>query len=256
MATASARRRIFLIADVDDNIIDTTRTVAQPTGTPVAWDESGNPRGFLTPKQDVLLGWLQSGCEVVPNTGRSLAELRAVKLPFRRYSITCFGGTICGAAGRPLRRWRQQVIRGGADTASPLLPQLAEVMRGEAKRSIIDLDVRVIPDCGIDMFLAIRHKQRNLDELAYMRRQLLEAAPSDWAVYLNGNFLVAVPPSIGKKQATAWFIENVVPKNAVVIGSGDSASDVPFISICDYAMMPVGSQSFESMVQAVGQGCS
>jgi hypothetical protein len=71
---------IWVLADVDDNLITTVRTAPGPDAVECSWDKEGRVCGFLTPKQEALFGLLQAGANVVPVTARSTVE--RVALPF------------------------------------------------------------------------------------------------------------------------------------------------------------------------------
>ena len=248
-------KQIFLLADVDDNLIATGRKSTVDGAKPIAWDNKGEVCGFLTPKQKVMLDWFQAGCEVVPTTARSTDAMRRFRLPVRRYGITAFGGTVLGANRQPLAKWRN-FVEAPAAAAKPILASLLTLVTTEAKAAGIDVRATVLQDYGIDMFLSVKHNQRNLAELAVLHALVLKAAPSDWTVHLNSNFLAAYPPHIGKEKAARWFIDNIVPKGAITIGMGDSLTDAPFMAECDYIFMPNGTQNSRAFIELISNGGS
>lgn len=250
MKKAKSTSKIFLLADVDDNLIATGRTSDIPGAKPAAWDNKGEVCGFLTPKQQTMLDWFRSGCEVVPTTARSTDAMRRFKLPFRRYAITAFGGTVLGANGQPLAKWRNHV-EAPAAAAQPVLAELLALVKREASAACIDVRSVVLNDFGIDMFLSVKHNKRNLDELAVLHKLLVAAAPDGWTVHINGNFVAVYPPYLGKEKAARWFIDNVVPKGAVTIGMGDSLTDAGFMGECDYIFMPNRTQNSRAFLELI-----
>ncbi len=256
MKKSKQARQIFLLADVDDNLIATGRKSTVEGAKPVAWDNKGEVCGFLTPKQKVMLDWFQAGCEVVPTTARSTDAMRRFRLPFRRYAITAFGGTVLGANGQPLAKWRN-FVEAPAAAAQPILAGLLTLVTTEAKAAGIDVRANVLQDYGIDMFLSVKHNDREKKvELAVLHAVVLKAVPSDWTVHLNGNFLAVYPPHIGKEKAARWFIDNIVPKGAITIGMGDSLTDAPFMAECDYIFMPNGTQNSRAFIELITRGGS
>ncbi|MCC6979741.1 MAG: hypothetical protein IT343_15590 [Candidatus Melainabacteria bacterium] len=243
-------KQIFLLADVDDNLIDSGREPKVPGAKPVAWDNKGEVCGFLTPKQQVMLDWFRAGCEVVPTTARSTDAMRRFKLPFRRYAITAFGGTVLGANGQPLSKWRQHV-EAPAQAAQPVLAELLALVKREASAASIDARCVLLNDYGIDMFLSVKHNSRNLEELSALHAVLVEAVEAGWTVHKNGNFVAVYPPYLGKEKAARWFIDNVVPKGAVTIGMGDSLTDAAFMGECDYVLFPKRTQNSRAFLEGI-----
>ena len=249
----SSNRQIYLLPDFDDYLIATGRKSDVPGAKPVAYDNKGEVCGFLTPKQKVMLDWFQAGCEVVPTTARSTDAMRRFRLPFRRYAITAFGGTVLGANGQPLAKWRN-FVEAPAAAAKPVLAGLLTLVQTQANAAGIDVRATVLQDYGIDMFLSVKHNQRNLEELAFLHKVVLGAVPADYTVHLNGNFLAVYPPHIGKEKAARWFIDNIVPKGAVTIGMGDSLTDAPFMAECDYIFMPNRTQNARAFIDMISGG--
>ncbi len=246
-------KRIFLFADIDDNLITSSRTAPLDSAQPIAWDNKGAVCGFLTPKQQMMLDWFKAGCEVVPTTARSTDAYRRFHLPMRRYAITAFGGTILGASGQSLASWRKAVEQAAAST-TPVLTALHALVSEAATGDGIDARSAVVSEDGIDMFLSVKHNQRNQEELAFLHRLVAAAAPVGWSAHLNGNFLAVYPPHLGKEKAVRWFIDNIVPEGSVTIGMGDSLTDLPFMHLCDYILMPNGTQNSRALLALFSRG--
>lgn len=248
-------KQIYLFADIDDNLIENGRTSTVAGAKPFAWDSNGNVCGYLTPRQEMMLDWFRAGCEVVPTTARSTDAYRRMRLPTKRYAITAFGGTVLGANQKPLSSWRK-FVQAPAGKAKPVLEALHRLVAEAARSNGIDARAVILEDDGIDMFLSVKHNQRNRDELAHLHLLLKAAAPEGWTVHLNGNFLAAYPPFLGKEKAVLWFIDNILPESAVTIGMGDSLTDLPFMLHCNYILMPNGTQNSRALLSLLTQGVS
>ncbi len=248
-------KRIFLFADIDDNLIASGRTAPIAGAQPIAWDKSGAVCGFLTPKQQMMMDWFKAGCEVVPTTARTTDAYRRFQLPVRRYAITAFGGTVVSAKGTPFASWRKHMAKSSV-RAQPVLAGLLALVKDAADGEGIDARVVVVKDFGIDMFLSVKHNQHNHEELAYLYRIVAAAAPVGWSAHLNGNFLAVYPPHLGKEKAVRWFIDNIVPEGSVTIGMGDSLTDLPFMHLCDYIFMPNGTQNSRALLDLFTKGGS
>lgn len=249
------KRQIFLLADIDDNLIESGRTPSIPGSQPIAWDNEGAVCGFLTPKQAAMLDWFRAGCEIVPTTARSTEAYLRIGLPHKRYAITAFGGAILSASSQPLLAWQKHMAQSAAP-AKPILEALQALVLKCASADKFDVRAVVVNDCGIDLFLSVKHNQRNLEELGILHRIVGAAAPTGWTVHLNGNFLAVYPPHLGKEKAARWFIDNIVPKGAVTIGMGDSLTDIGFMSLCDYMLMPNNTQNARTFLNLLTQGGS
>ena len=70
-----------------------------------------------------------------------------------------------------------------------------------------------------------------------------DAGEHAWQIHLNGNNLALLPPGLSKRAATAYLLERFREAGEVLaIGVGDSASDLPFMRLCDVWVTPSDSQ--------------
>ncbi|MBX9952516.1 MAG: hypothetical protein K2Y39_25305 [Candidatus Obscuribacterales bacterium] len=247
------KKQIFLLADIDDNLIESGRTPSIAGAKPIAWDNKGEVCSFLTPKQSAMLDWFRAGCEIVPTTARSTNAFLKLGLPHTRHGITAFGGTILTPSGQPLVAWQQHMAQSAAH-AKPILEALHALVLKGASADPFDVRCQIVNEHGVDMFLSVKHNLRNLEELGILRRIVASAAPKDWTVHLNGNFLAVYPPYLGKEKAARWFIDNIVPSGSVTIGMGDSLTDIGFMSLCDYMLMPNNTQNARAFLDLIAEG--
>jgi len=244
-------KRVVLLADIDDSLITACRRAPAGGGRAVAVDNKGEVCGFLTPKQAMFFEWITSVAMLVPTTARSSKALRQVSLPFNGYAICSFGGLILTPSGAPEPRWHEQMSREAAGHHESL-EQLLDFVRREADQARIDVRCSVVSDCGLDFYLSVKHNQKDGDELTRIEELLMEVLPAGWQRHRNKNNLAALPPYLDKAQAARWFVENIAAPGSLVIGLGDSLSDLPFMSLCDFALMPSASQIFSLLTKEPG----
>ncbi len=139
------------------------------------------------------------------------------------------------------------LLEAGAALAKPILDDLLALAKSTCQKHNIDVRLRIAADDGLDLFLSAKHNQKNLAELAIVRDALAAVLPVGWQLHMNGNFVAAMPPFLGKENAVRWFMDNIAGPDALSIGMGDSLTDLPFMALCDYALMPTKSQSFATL---------
>lgn len=233
---------VLVLGDLDDTLFQTRRKC--PEGCelfPVAYSRAGEALSFATARQRRLLDWLLASAAFVPVTGRNADAVARVHLPFAGYAITSFGGVILAPEGGSDAGWREQVAAHAAEHP-PMLEDLcrAALVRGE--RDGADVRATVVSDQGMPLYLSLKHSAGDAAALASFVAGFAEALPAGWHVHLNDNNAACLPPWLAKEHAVRHFLEHIAPRDAVTFGFGDSHSDAPFLALCDYALVPAGSQ--------------
>lgn len=234
--------RVIALVDLDDTLFQTIRKcptdVAPAALTPLAFAKDGEPLGYATPRQMAFLDWLSEGAHVVPVTARSLDALRRVKIPFAA-AVCAHGGVVLDETGEPDAAWAGRIAALAA-AATPMLEMLAAAVR----REHAELAVRVLTEGDLPLYVLIKHP--GVDEAALHAAvdAILHEVPPGWTVHRNGNNIALMPPYLGKRAAVEYMLPGLRARfpGASVLGFGDSITDAPFMALCDYAMMPTGSQ--------------
>lgn len=234
--------RVIALVDLDDTLFQTIRKcppgIAHDALTPLAFATNGEPLGFASPRQMGFLEWLSEGAHVVPVTARSLDALRRVRIPFAA-AVCAHGGVVLGEDGVPDPDWAARITAAAAAEA-PTLERLAAAVRAEGP----DLAVRVLTEGDTPLYVLVKHP--GVDEAALNGAvdRVLPDVPPGWTVHRNGNNIALMPPYLGKRAAVEYLLPGLREKfpDASVLGFGDSVTDAPFMALCDYAMMPTGSQ--------------
>lgn len=241
---------VIVLLDLDNNIFQSERKCPEGEITPVAYKTNGEACGFMTPSQQTFFKWLSATALVIPNTARDTATFKRAHLPFNSYSICSFGGVILQPDGNVDGDWHLQIAQEAAGV-KVLLEQVHVELLSIAANRHFDIRARLVDDQGLTLYISVKHNNHLNHELVELGQAVQEWLPKDWTVHFNDNNLAIFPQFLGKEKAGKWLLENRIKpaKDAVIIGSGDSFTDVPFMAQAHFALMPVRSQIFSSVEQ-------
>jgi hypothetical protein len=247
----------YFFCDLDGSLFDSGGNAWGDERQPVALNVRNQASSFINAQQRALIALITMGDEgliLVPNTARDLVSFRRVELPFTDHAILSFGAVILTPPplgekfGLPEPRWHELISQASRAAELELATVLATVDSAatalELKQSLRIEEMGDLADMGemkLRLYVNVKESKAGaLDKLEAACRPLL---PQGWWVHRNGHNLALLPPYLGKEKAQRWFLENLadsalVGNNALSISLGDSASDLPFMATCDYALMP------------------
>lgn len=236
--------RAIALVDLDDTLFQTLGKcppdVAAEALAPIGYASDGAPLSFATPRQLSFLAWISESALLVPVTARSRDALERVRIAWTS-AICAHGGMILDGGGDVDPRWRARMAElSGAHSAG--LAALCERVAAEARDAPIR--VRVLEEERVPLYVLAKHSGGDARALAEVIDRVVAEVPAGWTVHRNGNNAAFLPPFLGKEHAVAWLLPELRRRypDAPVIGIGDSLTDAPFMQLCDYAMMPSGSQ--------------
>jgi len=241
--------RAIVLVDLDDTLFQTRRKcppdVPEDALRPLGFGRDGGPLGFATPRQTAFLTWLGEAALVVPVTGRSHDALSRVRIDYGA-AVCAHGGVILDEKGAVDPGWAAEI----AERAAPhkaKLAALAEAARGTK------VAARILAEGGTDLYLLLKDPDGDETLLDPVLERILPRVPGDWTIHRNGNNAALMPPFLGKAHAVRALLPRLraFHPDAPVIGIGDSLSDAPFMALCDYAMMPAGSQLSAATLEAL-----
>ena len=239
--------RTFVFLDLDDTILQTEAKcpVDEPI-SPVAFRRDGEPASFMTERQQWLFTRLIRESVVIPTTGRNLDAFRRVRLSFNDLAIIDFGGVVLLPDGTPDLEW-DAGIRTQATQSKHELCEINRSVQHFITEQGLGATVRTVSDFGMDLYLVLKHSEGRIEELRRIRRQYFPTLDIErFFVHQNGNNLSVIPRFLGKERAVQYVLErHLGSEPALTIGVADSLTDSPFLGLCDYSLIPRGSQLYQ-----------
>lgn len=238
--------RAIALVDLDDTLFQTLRKcppdVPVERLTPLGFAGDGSPLSYATPRQLQFLEWLAETTHLVPVTARSLDALRRARVPFRA-AVCAHGGVVLDEDGEVDAGWHR-TIAAQAEPYRPQLQAMADAIADEAARRGTNVKARVLSEGDLPLYTLAKHADQDAGLLYEVVNAAVPALPAGWTDHRNGNNVALMPPYLGKRHAVAHILPALRARfpNAPVIGIGDSLTDAPFMGLCDFAMMPTGSQ--------------
>lgn len=245
----------YIFIDLDDTLFQTLRKL-KPGYNPAelvarALLADGRENSFATPKQQWLWQWLSRDFKIVPVTARDGGAFQRVLLSFTEEAVLNHGAVILDKHGQVDAEWQQQMQAERAHWQAKL-HALWQVILAYCE-NFPDYKPRLVDDYGETWFAVVKH--RSGDEAPL--RQLLDdcllnhPALTDGSFYwhLNSNNLAILPDAIRKERAVAFLLDRYQQQAGEIfsIGAGDSLTDVPFLALCDYALIPSNTQLFKAL---------
>jgi hypothetical protein len=245
----------YIFLDLDDTLFQTLRKCEQGPGDPAleacAFLPDGTPNSFATRKQQWLWQWFQKDFKVVPVTARDAGAFGRVNLPFREEAVLNHGAVILNKDRHFDKPWmdRMQALLPGYYRKLLEIWEDVQVFAGRRE----GYKLRLVRDFGIDWFGVVKHQsslesplQSLLDEVVKPHNHIRDGS---LYTHLNGNNLAILPKIINKEDAVQYLLDHYRRQHPEILtfGAGDSRTDAPFLSLCDYAVIPKNTQLFRTL---------
>lgn len=233
----------FAFVDLDDTLFQTLGKCSQKDHLePVGYLRNGDPLSFSNERQRAFLEAMRSIGTVIPTTARDLDALGRVKLEFTHAKIAAHGAVVIAPDGALDARWAAKV-QAWSEGTRRMLEALLDHSAREVEANGLDLRVRLVGEHGQVHYFLAKSATGDLSHLDDLERRFL-ASPWDpgLRVHRNGNNLALLPSWLGKEFAVEWVKANHLPANALLLGVGDSLTDLPYMRSCDFLVVPARSQ--------------
>ena len=247
---------MLILTDLDDTLFQTRRKCPDVPAERLATMSTltdGSASGYATPRQQNLLRWLRQDqvppplCDgtIVPVTARSRQVLHRVNIE-QAPAICANGGCIITDDSVPDQEWHahlQAQARATVDV-DEVYRGLIDLVSGEIFRHW------TVNEGDLALYIVIKSNVDNGTALDPLHGKITPHLPKGWRLHRNGNNLAFLPPWLNKRSAAKYLIDQrrVDDPDLLVIGLGDSHSDIGFMDVCDYAMTPTGSQIWDHLV--------
>lgn len=239
VSNQSAHSKIVIFTDLDDSLIQTEGKLPDNAEKFLgATDRSGNALSFFTQTQKTLLTmFARSEAIVIPVTGRNTDALNRVEYCFDNFRVVSHGAVVLTDNGKLCQSWLGEI-----DSELCHWPQLLEQSNKEINEIIsslkLDARSRVIIDQDIPAYISVKGESAALKTI---RQE--NSLDSHFFRHENGRNHALLPPYARKKRAVEHLKKRLdVTENDLVVGIGDSVSDLGFMHACHFSMMPTNSQ--------------
>lgn len=232
--------------DLDDTIFQTKRKCGPGALHQATLGLNGQPSSFFNPQQYNLLKLLQGRSLVVPTTARNRESFCRVQLNFDQGAILDHGGLIFQPNGELDLDWHGRMYD-LCYQASPMLLEIKRKTEEFINREKLTCQVRIVADHGLNFYVLIKNYNSQTSELAVIKDNIAELySPiyETW-IHFNDNNLAIIPKFLGKAEAVSYFLKTYISKlypELPVIGMGDSLSDLDFLGLGDFMLVPARSQ--------------
>lgn len=247
--------KILCLTDLDDTLFNSERKSNENNRSSVGWfNIDGSIGGYLSKEQELFWSWINNTTTVCPITARRANAFSRVNLKFSSWQAYDFGLVILKNNKEDLLWQEKQIEKIKADQHDfiKLKSSLKEMLfDGFALRNNFNITEEVVNNYCV--YINIKNKNKNtitLQKLFLLLDSFLDK--NVFKLIFNDNNLSILPKWLDKKEAAQYIIEEAQKEEyELFIGIGDSISDLGFMTICDWAIMPKVSQINNEIIRSI-----
>jgi len=237
-------KKIIYLTDLDDTLFTSRRKVTGPVGDPVTTAKNGH-HSYMTPAHRGLYDMMRGTGQMIPVTARSTDAFSRVHLDFgTQRAILSNGGVLLDENGTPDPDWFAYTSSIGK-AAEPVMEEMIGTLTEEYGDTVRCWIVR---ERDAPIYLCAKMNLDDPDEISACLGEIGGLLVDrfdlrDFQQHVNGNNLSLTPLQISKKAACEYLIDQLGDRSdLLLVGAGDSVTDLPFMGICDYMLSPASSQ--------------
>ncbi|MDQ6952566.1 MAG: hypothetical protein Q9M15_03460 [Mariprofundaceae bacterium] len=231
--------QVIVFTDLDDTLIQTRRKLPENASFSLgATDKEGLPLSFMTKSQETMLKiFSQSDAIIIPVTGRNTSALDRVAYAFNHYRVVSHGALVLQKNGDICTKWLEKVAH-QFDAWKALMFSCNEEILSLIKDYQLNARSRVITDHDIDVYVSVKGEP---EALTFIREHNTHG--QHFTHHENAHNYALLPPYASKKKAVEHIHQMLnLGADHLIIGLGDSLSDLEFMTSCQFAMFPQHSQ--------------
>lgn len=250
----------IILTDLDDTLFQTARKM---NGTPVArvatLDRQGQPLSMMCEKQASYFDLLSETCEVIPVTARGSDEISRVLLPFSSYKVITHGAVILDGNNAEVPGWEahMRALLGRIKDRLLALEAAVNAILGDPEpHGMPGLNgfCRINEEYGEPVYLVAKVRDKSqVAWLATLNEAVQAQGPwPEFYVHRNDNNVAWIPVGMGKSNAVEYLLSQMGNRESrMVIGMGDSLTDLPFMQHCDMICTPTRGQLNRAITSAL-----
>lgn len=233
-------RPVYVFTDLDNTLFRAHAHCADTAAREAARDRDGRPLSWHTAEQLALLELL-GDATLIPVTGRNLTSLKRVDSPaFPWLRITSHGALVLDPDGRLLPSWERQ-LPADPDAWSARLDEAHAHVTERIAAERLSVRAEIVHDLDMPVYVSIKGDGADIERVAC----ICAAIWHDGTIHRNGRDLALLPPFACKARAVAHVMQRAreqAEMPPLFIGIGDSLGDIPFLTLCHFALTPRASQ--------------
>jgi len=249
--------KTVVFTDLDETLLcSRRRRVPESEDILAAVDKDGRPVSYQSKKQGAFFKLIQGADRLIAVTGRSASAYGRVCLPFVHEAIVHHGAMILGSEGNPDSEYAKQ-INGDLRSSDHLLQNTWA--RTQQMITLMSAPLRIyrqiLNETTIEV--CVKHVDPSEVSLGNAGKEIFDSwcdLGDDVRVHWNGNNLALLPRRVDKLRAVSWLSARLEQRIGpfLTIAAGDSNTDHPFMSACDFYIVPSGSQIDSQLIAFSG----